>query len=115
MMKQVMFLFMAAFTVNSCRHMQIVNKDPKARYIVASKTLEGVFRQLGRFRDNKVISNTNDWNRIKILCKEASEAFDLWGESTKSTGIKNIDFENRAMELLVNLQALEKTYEVNNE
>jgi len=114
-MRHLILLFTAAFTVNSCRHMQIVNKDPKARYIVASKTLEGVFRQLGRFRDSRVISNDNDWKRIKIICKQANEAFNIWGEAVKTTGVKNPDIEKIAMGFLHDLQQFEKTYEVNNE
>ena len=109
-MRRLILLFAAAFMLNSCQNMKIVNKDPKARYIVASKTLEGVFKQLVRFRTDKIISNDNDWARIKIVSKQASEAFDIWGESVKTTGVKDPDIEKIAMDLLYNLQKYEKTY-----
>ncbi len=111
-MKKYLILIIAAFMFTSCQNIQTINKDPKARYLLADKTLTSVFNSLVHLRKTKIINNVNDWKRIQVACSNASKAMDYWAENVKSkTDIKNPNLEVRAQKLLTDLQIELKKWE----
>ena len=109
-MRNVLILFILAFSFNGCNNVSTINKDPKARYILACETMASVMRTLKHLRDSKVITNDNDWSRIKVLTKSTMAAFNNWGDAIQA-GKTVPDVEKLAMDGLNALSEFKKTYE----
>lgn len=109
-MKKLYLLFICAFMLNACNSVKTVNKDPKARYNLAAETVASVMRTLKHLRVTEVITNDNDWQRIKIVTKSTMIAFKDWGAAVKLNK-KVPDIEKLAMDGLKALQDIKLTYE----
>jgi len=99
-----------AFSFNACNNINTINKDPKARYILACETMASVMRTLKHLRVTKVITNDNDWASIKVLTKQTMTAFNDWGDAIQA-GKTVPDVEKLAMDGLNTLSELQKIYE----
>jgi len=109
-MRNVLILFIMAFSFNACNNVSTINKDPKARYILAAETMASVMRTLTHLRKTKMIKNDNDWLNIKALVKTTMTAFNNWGDAIQA-GKTVPDLEKLAMDGLNTLSELQKIYE----
>lgn len=109
-MRNLLILFMAAFCFNACNMVSTINKDPKARYKLAADSVASVMRTLKHLRDTKVITNDNDWSRIKVITKSTMTAFNDWGIAVEA-GKSVPDIEKLATNGLRALKEFKQTYE----